>query len=83
MAGVFIYKNYLNQYYGCIISDDEGYQKVRENYLFGRGIQILWEKENVSLERMDNNEKTIEITVNKLNNGQEVNLEKELDLFFQ
>ena len=58
MAGVFIYRNYLNQHYSRIISNDEEYQKVREDYLFGRGLQILWEKKNVDLKKIEENKKT-------------------------
>ena len=81
MAGVLIYKSAF-QYYSFVAVDDGVYEATRAD-LSGNGNQVLWGRENVSVEQIDNAAETRHNLVAKLNEGQEVNLEEELAPFFE
>lgn len=80
MAGIFIYKS-AEKYYSFFASDDRIYNYLKRD-LSIHGAEILWEKENVRLEKIEKARKTKETLVAKLNLGEAVDLKKELDLFF-
>ena len=82
MVGVLIYKSASQQYYSFVSFDDDSYS-VERREIPKRGDQILWERGNVSLAQIENARKTKDDLVKKLNEGQEVNLEKELEEFFE
>lgn len=80
MAGVLIYKNTLQDYYSYVIADDNLYAAAKADIL--KSSTILWEKGNVSLEQIQNARRTKDNLVAMLNRGEEVDLKKELDGFF-
>jgi hypothetical protein len=82
MAGVLIYQSASRCYYSFVIADDELYnfEKIE---MPKRGDKILWERGNVSLDQIEKARKTKNSLVARLNNGEKVDLKKELDDFFQ
>lgn len=83
MAGVLIYKSALNQHYSFLCADNGEYVAIRVGILENINNKILWERENVSLEQIENARKTKDNLVAMLNAGKKVDLKKELDCFFQ
>ncbi len=81
MAGVLIYKS-ASQHYSFVFADD-GFYKIVRKEIPKNGDEILWEKGNVSLQQIENSRKTKNDLVMKLNKGEKVDLEKELNCFFQ
>jgi len=81
MAGVLIYKR-IDKYYSFVVSNDDLYKNLKE-YLPKKGNQILWEKEGISIDAINKVRAYKDTLVEKLNKGQKINLEKELDLFFR
>ena len=80
MAGVFIYKDVFRKYFSFVIVDDT--YAVAKSNTQDRGGIILWEREGVSLEQIEDSRKTKDDLVRRLNKGQEVDLEKELLDYF-
>jgi hypothetical protein len=81
MAGVLIYKSVLNQHYSFVSSEDNLYNSIILNFNES-GEKVLWGRGNVSLEQIENARKTKDDLVRKLNEGEKVDLKKELDVFF-
>lgn len=79
MAGVFIYKS-SNQYYSFFSKDDRVFEFMKRE-LLEHGNQILWEKANTNLEKIENARKTKDELVEKLNSGKKVRFKK-LERFF-
>jgi hypothetical protein len=83
MAGVLIYKSSIMQsHYSFVISDDSEYVDMRDSLFKNKSNSILWERDKVSLEQIQNARKTKDDLVRKLNEGEKVDLHKELDVFF-
>lgn len=82
MPGVLIYKNALQNYYSYVIADDNLYNAAKTDILKDGSTKILWERENVTLEQIESARRTKDTLVSKLNRGEKVNLEKELEGFF-
>ena len=82
MAGVLIYKNALGQHYSFVIAENKAYTATKLGILENESNKILWEKENVSSEQIEKSRKTKNDLVKRLNEGQEVDLEKELSIYF-
>jgi hypothetical protein len=82
MPGVLIYQTAYRCCYSFVSADDGAYNAEKED-ISKRGDKILWEKGNVSLEQIDNSRKTKNCLVARLNNGEKVDLEKELSDFFK
>ncbi|MEK6833607.1 MAG: hypothetical protein AABY32_06190 [Nanoarchaeota archaeon] len=82
MAGVLIYKSALNQHYSFLSVSDDSYEAERED-IPNRGDKILWEKGNVTPEQIQNARETKNTLVARLNAGIKVDLEKELESFFE
>ncbi len=80
MAGIFIYKNGLH-YDSFAAPDDRVYQFIKRN-LAEHGVQIIWEKEKTSLEKIEKAKKIKDNLIDRLNKNSIVNLE-ELDYFFK
>jgi hypothetical protein len=81
MAGVLIYKNVLNQHYSFVAADDDVYNAIITDLSRNKD-NVLWGKGNVSLEQIEKARTTKNNLVMKLNEGEEVDLKKELDCFF-
>ncbi len=82
MAGVFIYSNALKQHFSFVSVDDGTYSVMKLDANKDKSKEILWERENVELQQIeDSRTKRINL-VKKLNQGQEINLEKELAKYF-
>jgi hypothetical protein len=82
MAGVLIYQSVSGCYYSSVHFNDDAYNAEKED-IPKRGDKILWKKGNVSVEQLDNSRKTKNSLVARLNNGEKVDLEKELAEFFK
>lgn len=82
MAGVMIYKTKSGCHYTFVSADDYIYAAEKIN-VPERGDKILWEKENVSLEQIENCRRKKISLVAKLNNDEKIDLEKELAEFFK
>jgi hypothetical protein len=82
MAGVLIYQTVSNCCYSLACADDYLYN-IEKIEIPKRGDKILWEKGNVSLEQINNARKKKNSLVERLNNGEKVDLEKELEEFFK
>jgi uncharacterized Zn ribbon protein len=83
MAGVLIYKSGIMQsHYSFVIGNNSEYADMRNSLLKIESNSILWERNKVSLEQIENARKTKDDLVRKLNEGEEVDLYKELDVFF-
>ncbi|HPD81943.1 MAG TPA: hypothetical protein PK357_02480 [Candidatus Pacearchaeota archaeon] len=81
MPGVLIYQTPSRCCYSFVIADDDLYNaEIKE--IPKRRDKILWEKGNVSFEQIEKSRKTKNCLVARLNNGEKVDLEKELDIFF-
>jgi len=82
MPGVLIYQSLSGCCYSFVIADHDLYNaEIKE--IPKRGDKILWEKGNVSLEQIENSRKTKNSLVARLNNGEKIDLEKELSDFFK
>lgn len=82
MAGVLIYKSALNQHYSFVAADDDLYNALIADLNKSKD-KVLWGKGNVSLEQIENARKTKDNLVERLNEGEKVDLEKELEEFFE
>jgi len=82
MPGVIIYRTQSNLHYSFVSFDDDLYNAEKIE-LPKMGDTILWDKGNVSLQQIQNARKTKDDLVAKLNAGEEVDLKKELDSFFE
>ena len=84
MVGVLIYKSrIMKSYYNLVISDNSIYSDMRKNLVNNNSNRILWEKSNVSLNQIENSRNTKDDLVRRLNDGENVDLEKELEEFFE
>jgi len=82
MAGVFIYKNALEQYASFVSADDKTYIAMKSNINENKSDEVVWEKGNVKLQQIEDSRKTKNDLIKRLNNGEEVDLEKELSIYF-
>lgn len=82
MAGVLIYEGALKQYFSFVTADNKEYIAMKSGILENTSNKIIWEKENVSLEQIENSKKTRADLVRRLNKSQEVDVEKELSDYF-
>jgi len=82
MAGVLIYANALKQHVSFVTADNKTYTVIKADLLEDKSIEIIWEKENVNLQKIEDSRITRADLVRKLNEGQKVNLEKELSKYF-
>ena len=82
MAGVLIYEGALKQYFSLVTADNKEYIAMKSGIIENKSNKIIWEKENASLEQIENSKKTRADLVRRLNKGQEVDLEKELSDYF-
>lgn len=82
MAGVYIHQSTSENYYSVVIFDDNLYNsEIKEAPT--RGNKILWKKGNVSVAQIQNSRETKDSLVERLNKGEQVDLKKELDGFFE
>lgn len=82
MAGVLIYESALKQYFSLVIVDNKEYIAMKSGILENKSNKVIWEREGVSLEQIEDSRKTKDDLVRRLNKGQEVDLEKELSDYF-
>jgi hypothetical protein len=82
MPGVLIYQTMSGCCYSFVSADDDIYNAEKED-IPKRGDKILWTKEKVNFEQIEKSRKTKNCLVARLNNGEKVDLEKELDSFFK
>ena len=82
MAGVLIYESALKNYSSLVIADDKEYAAMRTAIRENISNKILWERKNVSLKQIENSRKTKDNLVRRLNEGEKVDLEKELSIYF-
>ena len=73
----------MKSYYNLVISDNSIYSDMRKNLVNNNSNRILWEKSNVSLNQIENSRNTKDDLVRRLNDGENVDLEKELEEFFE
>lgn len=78
---MIIHKN--AQGYYCFISSDDKLYRDAKKEISNNGNQIIWERENVTIEQLENARKTKEEIVKKLNGGEETNVKRELSPFFK
>jgi len=81
MAGVLIYKSALNRHYSFVAADDDIYNAIITDLSRSKD-KILWGKGNVDFEKIEEARKTKDDLVKRLNEGEEADLKKELDVFF-
>jgi hypothetical protein len=81
MAGIIIYKTNFQHYY-CLDFPDQSYRSAKSDILRNKD-EILWKKENVTSEQVENIKETAKDLVKKLKEGEKVDLEKELERLFE
>ncbi len=82
MAGVLIYVDAHNQHFHFITVDNNTYNARKSEILENKSNKILWEKENVRLSQIEDSRIDESDLIERLNKGEEVNLEKELSKYF-
>jgi hypothetical protein len=82
MPGIIIYKTSFQQHYCFDFPDQSTYRSAKADIRRNKD-EILWKKGNVTYEQIKNSKGTTTNLVNKLNNGEKVDLAKELADFFK
>jgi hypothetical protein len=83
MATILIYKDPNKSEYSSITYPNEkAYELIKKN-LGKRNCEFLWEKMNLSFQQIIDSKRARDKLIEKLNEGKEVNLEKELSRLFR
>lgn len=82
MINLLIYQSTSERYYGFVSFNYDLYE-VERREMIKRGDKILWERKDVTLEQVECFKKRKDDLLKRLNEGQRVDLKKELSNIFE
>ena len=85
MASILIYQSislHLAEHHIFIFKDDKLYNNTKK-YIEDKGYSVLWEKRDVTPEQIEHGKNTINELMERLDNREDINIDKELSYFFK
>lgn len=71
-----------NKFYSFIIADKDIYKKTKEEFANDKNINLFFNKEDLTLQQIEDARKKVSEIVDKLNNNYKIDIKKELSDYF-